>query len=504
MLHPADRTAWLGILRAPWCGISLQSLAILFEGGTDSTIWQRLTDGFDEDQIAPAERDILVNFSHTIAVAQASVGREPIAPLVERTWIDLGGPDAYPDLNLTHAERYFELLNTYARNDTLITAKRLDDLLDRQYVAPPSQSDSTVEIMTIHRAKGLEFDVVILPGLGRVPPSDRHRLLAWKQHLRPTGPSLLFAPIPRIGSNGDNIHAYLHGAEKKELEDEGYRLLYVALTRAREALHLIASVKEHANGGPAVPARRSFLHMLSSTNGDEWEFSGNVAAVPRLSADIAAGVRQQIRRPQMVKRQHTELDNVAADPVSAARAEVEFAWASPLAKHVGTVTHTILQLICADGLAQWNSSRIQDLVPYIEARLRSIGIGPANVGEARERIVAAVSAALESQRGRWIMDDRHANAESEYALTSVVDRFPINVIIDRTFIDATGVRWIIDFKTGMHTGGNKDAFIASEVERYRPQLERYAQLMYSREKKTDPARLVFSVAGRVARMALFG
>ncbi|HEX5048713.1 MAG TPA: hypothetical protein VFX89_16495, partial [Gammaproteobacteria bacterium] len=46
--------------------------------------------------------------------------------------------------------------------------------------------------------------------------------------------------------------------------------------------------------------------------------------------------------------------------------------------------------------------------------------------------------------------------------------------LDRTFV-AGGKRWIVDFKTGEHEGGDLEAFLASEIERYRPQLERYAR-----------------------------
>jgi ATP-dependent exoDNAse (exonuclease V) beta subunit len=61
------------------------------------------------------------------------------------------------------------------------------------------------------------------------------------------------------------------------------------------------------------------------------------------------------------------------------------------------------------------------------------------------------------------------------------------VVIDRTFIDASGVRWIVDYKTSRHEGAGLDAFLDSERERYRPQLERYATLM--RKLAPEPVRL---------------
>ena len=60
-------------------------------------------------------------------------------------------------------------------------------------------------------------------------------------------------------------------------------------------------------------------------------------------------------------------------------------------------------------------------------------------------------------------------------------------MIDRTFVDEQGVRWIVDYKTGVHGGGGLDTFLDREQERYREQLEGYAALM--RLKAPGPIRL---------------
>ncbi len=48
------------------------------------------------------------------------------------------------------------------------------------------------------------------------------------------------------------------------------------------------------------------------------------------------------------------------------------------------------------------------------------------------------------------------------------------LVIDRTFIDESGTRWIIDYKTGIHQGGDVRGFLDEEAERYRAQLSAYA------------------------------
>jgi len=60
-------------------------------------------------------------------------------------------------------------------------------------------------------------------------------------------------------------------------------------------------------------------------------------------------------------------------------------------------------------------------------------------------------------------------------------------VIDRAFVDAAGVRWIVDYKTSRHEGAGREEFLDREQERYRPQLERYAALM--RKLGPEPVRL---------------
>ena len=59
----------------------------------------------------------------------------------------------------------------------------------------------------------------------------------------------------------------------------------------------------------------------------------------------------------------------------------------------------------------------------------------------------------------------------------MIDGAAQSLRIDRTFVDEAGVRWIVDWKTSAHEGGDREAFLDNELERYRGQLERYAHAM---------------------------
>ena len=111
----------------------------------------------------------------------------------------------------------------------------------------------------------------------------------------------------------------------------------------------------------------------------------------------------------------------------------------------------------------------------------------AELDAAVARVEQAVRDLLADPRGQWILSDQHRAARSEYPLSGVVDGAVRRYVVDRTFIDADGTRWIIDYKTGRHEGGDLDAFLDREQERYRPQLEQYARLFALREDR--PIRL---------------
>jgi len=64
-------------------------------------------------------------------------------------------------------------------------------------------------------------------------------------------------------------------------------------------------------------------------------------------------------------------------------------------------------------------------------------------------------------------------------------------LADRTFVDENGVRWIVDYKTDTHEGGDLEVFLDSEQERYRKQLEQYAVLMKMLDKREIRLGLYF-------------
>jgi hypothetical protein len=163
----------------------------------------------------------------------------------------------------------------------------------------------------------------------------------------------------------------------------------------------------------------------------------------------------------------------------------EFSWVGETARHVGTVVHAALQQFAAlDTLPSESEIRAAS-ADYVRQLARH-GVPERDLERAATRVVEALTRTCLDERGRWILSTTHRDAASELALTGIAGGRLQNVIIDRSFIDADGIRWVIDFKTSSHAGGDTEAFLASELARYRAQLLTHAEL--ARALGPEPVR----------------
>ncbi|MGI9333258.1 MAG: 3'-5' exonuclease, partial [Gammaproteobacteria bacterium] len=345
-----------------------------------------------------------------------------------------------------------------------------------------------IDVMTMHKAKGLEFDVVILPGLHKGTGADDTPLLAWTR-LGDREPGLVIAPVPRYDGDGQPLFKSLRRFERQRTNAEAARLLYVACTRARESLNLIASAAVgHDREGrpfPVPPASNTLLSWLWPVLSEDFEDAVNVHDASH-GDPIASAPCSQTRTLKKLPLSwrppaRTYLSGTPTiDAFEVEEEPLEYVWARREARQIGTVVHGWLQRIAQDGLDGWNASRVAALEPLLRDELRELGVTPDALPTAAKRSLDALTGTLAHDRGRWILDTQHLDARNEQAFTAHLDGQLYSVAIDRTFVERTTdgeLRWIIDYKTGSHSGGDVEVFLDREQERYRPQLERYARIV---------------------------
>lgn len=481
LLHLADRTSWLAVLRAPWCGLTLNDLHAIISNNRGSTVNALLAQALESsDTLSDDGRERVTRVHSILQAAQAQRGRLSLRDWVERTWNALGGPATlHRPQDLDDADAYLRRLDQIEIAGDLDDVARLEEQLDRLFARPRPENRARVEVMTIHKSKGLEYDVVILPALDRLLRGESRELMRWSRIPGQDG-GIVFAPIKAAGADSDPMYRWIEMLERERSARERGRLLYVAATRAKRVLHLLgrARAKETEEGAVVrEPHHGSMLRLLWPEVKSHFESIVQTKPQQDLFA-AASGPSLRVRRLPLQWQPPAADAPITAKPVNVSdlEARLEFDWASQTARHIGTLVHRELDRLVRAGVDHATPSANRT---RLCAELAELGVPPDRCDAAAERVVAAIAQTLADDRGRWLLglSSQLSEAESELALTGVFHGELVSGVIDRTFVDERGVRWIVDFKTGTHEGGGLDQFLNEEVLRYRDQLQRYARLM---------------------------
>ena len=486
LLHPGDRLAWLTLLRAPWLGLDLDDLLQIAGSGHRCPLAALRSDSVR----AALSADASARIERLLGIIDDQLptrGRRPLRQWIEGTWLALGGAATGGSASIVDAQAFFALLEQHERARGLPSFGQFDAALERLFAAPDPAADGRLQLMTMHKSKGLEFDTVILPGLGRRPRSGDSELLYWAEQGDSGGNThLLMAPIRSASLQGEPISDFLRALEKGKQAFETSRLLYVAATRARSRLHLVGHVDCDDSGAADKPASGSLLQRLWPAVAGA--FDGLSAAAATTADSTAPGLRtlQRLAADWQPTGLPATAGASAVDGGTEPALKIDFDWAGDTARHVGTLVHRYLERIANDGVDRWPLARFDALEQTLQRALRTLGVADDELQAATAKTLRALRSTLSDDRGRWILSPQ-PEARSEWALTLNDAGVYRHFVIDRTFVDGDGRRWIVDYKTGEHLDGDRDGFLDQEQERYRPQLENYARLL--RQIEDRPIRL---------------
>lgn len=500
LLYPGDRLAGLAILRAPWCGLTLPDLAALGEDLPDDPAPHPmpLLEELIEASVGRLSPDGHARLRRTQDILrQARNFRGTLRQRVEAAWLRLGGAACLrPGADDAACLRAFwPSLESAETSGDLPHLSDWELQLGKLY-APASPRQGGIKLMTIHRAKGLEFDYVLLPQMHRTPQNDSPDPL--QALYVPAGPEtdqdselpLLGVKLDRNANHEDPHFEYLQRLRDRQEREERKRLLYVAATRARKQLLLFTLVKVNSKGEAQPPASGSLFALLwpkysHACQARALAWHAARPSSPQENMDPANASRPLRRLPREWNLPEPPPALIPQRQDSVSDAKPSFDWAGAAVRQAGTIAHRWLRVIQEEGVELWNKQRIQHLRPRLESELRETGVAEPEIAQTSQWVLTALANTLADERGRWLLA-RHEADHCEWELGGWEEGEPHQIRPDRCFIE-NGRRWIVDYKLSQHSGAEMGIFIDEQKRRYRPQLLRYAR--WVRELGPEPVQI---------------
>lgn len=516
LLNSEDRVAWLGVLRAPWCGLTLSDLHTLTSADepalTRRPIPQLLTERAhllsEEGQRAVAR---LQNALTPVPALRASASSSALGTWVQQVWLLLGGADCVNDHARTNLDLLWNVLDHLPGGEPDLLSPALAAALNQLTAQPDpaAESDHGVQLMTIHKSKGLEFELVIVPELQAQGKLTHQRMIAWLERgLAEPDESgaiteFLVAPQQSKGADPGKAKAWVEQVYRTREQQEMRRILYVAATRAREELHLFARIPYPENGDkPLSPPTRSLLATAWPALNAAAQAQYNSIASEQASTEVAAiaasgelvPILSAPEKPAQLHRLPADYQPPAPFYASSQPAISGLSEQIAYNRHegglpsraLGTAVHALFaetaNLRATRGPDAVRSA-IREPVPRIAAQIRASGLERAQAEEIAAQALEIVRKTFDDPIAQWILAP-HTDAAAETRWTGVLDGALRSVQADRVFragsepmTEGENTWWIIDYKTAHAEDSDPAAALPKLRSLFAPQLELYARVL---------------------------
>ena len=265
--NPRDEISLAAVLCSPLAGLSDNALLEIKLAGEFNKNLGSVLDSkeFGADNLTqPKDAERLAEFQARLDRFRQLRDETPVEVLLSRLLAETGyESQAFAadggDIKVANISKLLRLIRQLQENRRLWLHEVVDRLEELKFsVVDEPEADSgdedvdAVRVLTVHGAKGLEFPVVIIPGVNRAARGDTNAALYDPER----GLGVRWVEDAATGeAKGDSIHEAIRERLKERDKEETDRLLYVAMTRAEE--HLILS----ASFGPTVQARGWAKHL---------------------------------------------------------------------------------------------------------------------------------------------------------------------------------------------------------------------------------------------------
>ena len=490
LANPADTVALIALLRTPMVGITFRDIGIL----APTILEQSISDLAEllqtgNTEISDDGRVRALHMLDALMWAESKRDRVDLTVWVEQTWLKLAGNVAYPTSEALDTKALFEQIRAQEISSNRLDVSSLSDWFERGYSKAESTS-ATVELMTLHKSKGLEFDHVFIVGAAKSGRSGDSPLLRW---YRDGNKGLMIAAKPQTETQ-DSVYDYLAYLNKAQEQQELIRLFYVGVTRAKCSCTITATQKSDKAWPPA--RTNAFWSRFCEAAGTSVEYEP-VQTIPDGGSNLVSEAVRTLRRVKSVVAPGEPINyNIASSAKTVAPVVGNLDQ-----RRYGVALHRAMELL--SDLSEVPGACPQDILAAARFQLTNAGITENALATQMTRIEQDLNRLLGDERGRWLVSSEHHDARSELSLWHRETQREL--IIDRTFIESSsGTRWVIDYKSSQPTEGEPlDQFIGRESQKYKEQLQTYCSLIKTYDEQNGLKVVVTKAALYFPAIAIF-
>ena len=501
--NQADKLAWLAILRAPWCGLELNDLHCIATADNQLSMLARLQEVSSGINIEGLSAEGLTRIGHItplLTLAIANKEQLPLNRILRILFLQLGGRSiASSQVELDSVEKYFELIRLSEISGSIENLAEFERNVQSSFVSNSAnhRDINPVQIMTIHKSKGLEFDHVFLPGLSRPGRIDDKALMLWHQRLNQSGePKLFLATLSPTGSKDSSVYDLLKYEKSEKAQYETTRLLYIGVTRAKKSAFLSATLQTKDDETQAPPSRSLLKTIWDSLNSvSQPEYGLSFVSVKTETSTLAAR-QNPLEIPPLISRlplsYFSGQEKIALATNDEETPQENLILESQLQKQIGILVHLALQNYIGNKQL-FSEENLANIQRQWQHHLSAFGFSDKQISHASEIIERSLLGTVSDEKINWIFSQELQQSAAELAMQTLYHGYLRTHILDRTFIDDEGYRWIIDYKSSQKPNNQpQEVFVEQQLNQYSDQLNRYRSLFANESNKGIKTALLFT------------
>jgi ATP-dependent helicase/nuclease subunit A len=496
LCDPHDRLALAALLRSPLCSLSEEDFSKVLRRAGRGSLRAALARVFPEASRL-LERSLASSASSSPAQAAEAFLQATSARLRYRLFTG-------DDLAALNLDRMIDLLSSLSARGagTVFECRRfLRRMSEEDETAMAGGAGECVRLMTVHKAKGLEFPILYLfDAAFTSPATGREKSFELLRRTGDDSPPVVYFPPASCSPEGNPVFDSWAAQAAEEAKREELRILYVALTRAAQRLFVSGvepGTKEESESHRLILAGARALAASGKWTASGHDHLGQAAEVNLSDPTVLPFL------PPVCPTLPVEVDESLLSPPSVPG----------------------LALVRPSDLAEEDHpDEKEEDPPEIPEKKRSLGIAVHRALEetlagrpfSAERFLDWLMGAGHPDRG-WVEEELSGDRRRLEA-GGYFDRFrgarvrTEVTILRRESLDGGGERLIrgavdliasypdridfYDYKTARISSGR----VAAETARYRPQMELYAEALRVICGLPVTGYLVFTALGEVVRM----